>query len=262
MKIKIIFEENNFSLISYQDVLVRDLIKSLKNRQKFDLNNKEIKLLDMNQEILKNDDIIKISSNNLINENEKGKEEKYLNKEEILLYLIPYDKPKKLKYASAEEFNSIKISEKSNPNNLIDLIKESTDAKEKIHMDSKRKSNMPADRMRIFDLLNSNLASLTNESSQSGLNASTNNLNELLNILRPMIENDGDENMGGQSLPRRRLVSHQAPVVPDENLMNNLKEMGFPEDQCRRALIHSRNNISRATDLLLSDGLDYLPNEK
>ena len=75
---------------------------------------------------------------------------------------------------------------------------------------------------------------------------------------------DWDDILGGNNLLRRRLVSHshQAPVVPDENLINNLKEMGFPEDQCRRALIHSRNNISRATDLLLSDGLDYLPSEK
>jgi hypothetical protein len=263
MKIKIIFEDNNLSFYSQQDVLVKDLIRSLKNSQKFDFKNKELQLLDINQEILNNEDFIKITLPNKIkdeNENEKG--DIKFNNEEILLYLIPYDKSKKLKYSSTEEFNSIKIQEKSGASNLLDLIQETTNAKEKINMDPKLKTGISKDRMRLFDLLNTNFASLTSQNSQSGLNAST-NINELLNILRPMIEND-DDILGGHNLPRRRLVSHlhQAPVVPDENLINSLKEMGFPEDQCRRALIHSRNNISRATDLLLSDGLDYLPSEK
>jgi uncharacterized UBP type Zn finger protein len=49
--------------------------------------------------------------------------------------------------------------------------------------------------------------------------------------------------------------------VPDENLLKNLKELGFPEDKCRTALIMSKNNITRATDILINDELDYMVDE-
>ena len=43
------------------------------------------------------------------------------------------------------------------------------------------------------------------------------------------------------------------PVEADENLLSNLLSMGFPEDRARQALINSRNNINRATEMLLGE---------
>ena len=45
-------------------------------------------------------------------------------------------------------------------------------------------------------------------------------------------------------------------IEPNENYVNDLKEMGFPEDRARQALITSRNNLSRATDILLNGDLE------
>lgn len=45
-------------------------------------------------------------------------------------------------------------------------------------------------------------------------------------------------------------------IEPNENYVRDLKEMGFPEDRARQALITSRNNLSRATDILLNGDLE------
>ena len=267
MKVKIIYEYNTIYFITQKDILVKDLLRSLKNNPKMNLYNKEILLLNNDQTILQNDDIIKIfSSKNNKNEGNNFKIELSNNdkmQSEILLYLVPYEPSNSKKYESAEEFNSIKRSDKLSTLDINDLIMKSTNAKEKLLANPlKNKAQIP-DRLRIFDFLNSNMGNLTNESSQTGINSSTNHLNELLNILRPMIDNDREINLGSSNYqPARRVRLQQASVSPDENLIKNLKEMGFPEDQCRRALIASRNDISRATDLLLSDGLEYIPLEK
>ena len=42
-------------------------------------------------------------------------------------------------------------------------------------------------------------------------------------------------------------------IEADENLMCDLLSMGFPEDRARQALINSRNNINRATEMLLGE---------
>ena len=43
-------------------------------------------------------------------------------------------------------------------------------------------------------------------------------------------------------------------IEANENLVNQLKDMGFPEDRARAALIRSRNELSVATDILLGEG--------
>lgn len=40
-------------------------------------------------------------------------------------------------------------------------------------------------------------------------------------------------------------------IAPNESHLSTLKEMGFPEDQARNALIQARNNLARATDILI-----------
>jgi E3 ubiquitin-protein ligase HUWE1 len=43
-----------------------------------------------------------------------------------------------------------------------------------------------------------------------------------------------------------------APIVPDENRIRQLTDMGFPRSAAERALVRTRNNINSATELLLS----------
>ena len=62
-----------------------------------------------------------------------------------------------------------------------------------------------------------------------------------------------------QTLEERNLINIQIinqnnnNIEPNENHVNSLKEMGFPEDRIRSALIRARNNINRATDILINE---------
>ena len=62
-----------------------------------------------------------------------------------------------------------------------------------------------------------------------------------------------------QTLEERNLINIQIinqnnnNIEPNENHVNSLKEMGFPEDRIRSALIRARNNINRATDILIEE---------
>jgi uncharacterized UBP type Zn finger protein len=42
-------------------------------------------------------------------------------------------------------------------------------------------------------------------------------------------------------------------IEANENLVNQLKDMGFPEDRARAALIRAGNQLSIATDILLGE---------
>ena len=42
-------------------------------------------------------------------------------------------------------------------------------------------------------------------------------------------------------------------IEANENLVNQLKDMGFPEDRSRDALIRARNDLSIATNILLGE---------
>ena len=90
-----------------------------------------------------------------------------------------------------------------------------------------------------------------NSFNSNNLGGRTAQLNQIQSLLRTLMEQPAE------LIPQARPVTQN--IVPDENLVNNLKEMGFPEDRCRRALIMSRNNINRATDMLLNDAMDYIP---
>lgn len=53
------------------------------------------------------------------------------------------------------------------------------------------------------------------------------------------------------SLSNRVNVENNNRIAPNESHLSTLKEMGFPEEEARNALIQSRNNLARATDLLI-----------
>jgi hypothetical protein len=64
-----------------------------------------------------------------------------------------------------------------------------------------------------------------------------------------------------QALEQRNIIieenvnnNNNLPIEVNENYLNELKDMGFPEDRARQALIRSRNNMNRATEILLDDG--------
>lgn len=280
MRIKIKHENKIISFNAKQDIRVKDLIKALKNNIQLNLKNEEIILMDETQNIIEEEKILKIipqikleSENNNITIELTKNDDFQLEKE---LYLSTFKKTSNPKFQSTQEFFEIKnensVENRNKLNQISDLIQKATNAKEKINVQETKPLNKTVDRFRIFeDLLSNNLGGLMGQRG-GPLASQANQINELLNILRPMIENDVPEsstsnssnnrhNIGvstGSNIFRPLRVSSQR-VIPDENLINNLKEMGFPEEQCRRALIHARNDISRATDLLLSDGLDYLP---
>ena len=69
-----------------------------------------------------------------------------------------------------------------------------------------------------------------------------NRLNNLLNFLEEL-----DPNI----VFRFPVQNNNIQIRANENLLRQLQDMGFPEDRARQALINSRNNINRATELLL-----------
>ena len=107
---------------------------------------------------------------------------------------------------------------------IEDLIMQVTEASDKIVLNKKPTAT------------NTNMNILEQLSNES------NSLERLLNLLQ------GLESRNIQF----RINNQQQPLEPNENYVRELKDMGFPEERARDALIRARNNISRATDILLN----------
>lgn len=318
MKIKIICENFTISSIITKSIQVKDLIKQIKKSPIINSNGEEIKILNSDQEILNEEDFIKVpenleknllglsnipmnsSLNNSSNINSNNNDNnKSINKEtsisnnnitkdntinvlnisdeenkieykeyEKRFYLIKYEKFHNKKYS---EIDDSKRNDSKKKIEIEELIMKTTNAKTKIDTSKiVRSDRTTTERLNLIDeLINSSLGNILNER-QNNDNNNNENISQILNILRPIIGNEIDEgeviinrsNRGPSSIIINRSGHHRVPVAPDENAVNSLKEMGFPEEQCRRALILARNEISRATDILLNGDLDYLPNEK
>ena len=69
------------------------------------------------------------------------------------------------------------------------------------------------------------------------------NFIELFDGNNPIIIREGGNNNN----------NNNTQVEADEQSLRQLQDMGFPEDRARQALINSRNDISRATELLLGE---------
>ena len=72
----------------------------------------------------------------------------------------------------------------------------------------------------------------------------------LINILQAF----EDYNQFGRNEPLNN--NNNNPVEADEGVLRELQEMGFPEDRAREALINSRNDVNRATEILLGENGD------
>lgn len=144
-----------------------------------------------------------------------------LNSSEVIL--PQNDSTKNLYIVNTLLSPSTKKIETSQPS-IEELIMQVTGASDKIVLN--KKPTVSNTSMNILE-------QLSNES---------NSLERLLNLLQ------GLESRNIQF----RVNNQQQALEPNENYVRELKDMGFPEERARDALIRARNNISRATDILLN----------
>ena len=170
-------------------------------------------LFDKNHTQLKESDIISI------------KKEK-----QLVLYLIK-SVPNKNTLTNIEKKDNLTENLKA-----TELIMKCTNANKVLDL---RKRIAPNNRITLLDIFENR----NNE--QQGENTG---FDRLLNILQVL-----EENNMGLRIGNINNNNNNAPVEADEQALRELQDMGFPEDRARQALINSRNDINRATELLLGD---------
>ena len=124
--------------------------------------------------------------------------------------------------------------EKSN-DKINNLIMKCTGAKKPLDM--KVQAPLYQNRFRFLDIFDNNN------------NPQENPLDRLLNIMQALEENNQIGIIGRPNNNNNNNIQIEA----DEQALRELQSMGFPEDRARQALINSRNDINRATEILLGD---------
>ena len=150
--------------------------------------------------------------------------------------LIPNEKEKN----KIESLNVIKIN--NNKNNIINI----------------NNNNQSTENEPIEDLIMKITGATTKlKSKTQNIDNSYNILERLgrenpnLGFLFEMLQNLEQRNLQIQQI--RQINRNNQPIEVDENLVNQLKDMGFTEDRARQALRQCRNNIERATEILLDN---------
>ena len=134
-------------------------------------------------------------------------------------------------------FPKKEINEKINPNvPLNEIIMKTTGAK-KLLEKKVNIENRGFNFLDLFDNRNNN-----NENNQQ--RNEDDSFDRLINIIQ--FFNDS-------GIRPIRIQNNSAPVEADEKALRELQDMGFAEDRARQALINSRNDISKATDILLGE---------
>ena len=139
-----------------------------------------------------------------------------LQDENLTFYII--DKTK----ITLNDFSDYNIIENELP--IEKLITKATDAKIQLE---KKKTDIRNNRLDF------------NQELQNG-----GNLGRLLAMLQTLEE---------RNLINIQIMNQNNNIEPNETHVNTLKEMGFPEDRNRTALIRARNNINRATEILINE---------
>ena len=121
--------------------------------------------------------------------------------------------------------NNSKINENVS---IGELIMKCTGAKKMIEQKAPRRLNS-------IDIFGGN----------NGDEGENNAFDRLVNLLQIM--------EGGDAIIRPIIRRNNGPVEADEKALRELQDMGFPEDRARQALINSRNDINRATEILLGE---------
>lgn len=222
MKINVIYDHLVFSTSISKSIKIKDLISSLKENS-----------------ILNSKGNVNFR---LLNEKYKFSQE---NEE-----LVPDEKMEKTFFLICDQ---LKTSQQTEPKIEIDqAITYVTGGKTNLPKKTKKNIMQVDSRLQMLEHLASNFSNIPNVENIPALSNRVNEIHNLTNILRSMINND----LSGD-FPSRPVRVNAEPVIPDQNMLNQLKDMGFAEDISRRALIMSRNNINRATELLINDELDY-----
>ena len=218
MKIEIYFLNTKLTTEIKKDIKVKDLIYDLKEY----LNTKDSNfiLFDKNHIQLKDSDIISTK-----------------NEKQTTLYLI------KSSLNNKKLIISEKKEDKKQPLNKEELIMKCTGAKKPLDLKRQMPVN-PNNRFSILDLID------RNNNNQGGEN---NSFDRLLNFLQVLEENNHIEFRIGP-INNNNNNNNNIQIEADERALRELQDMGFPEDRARQALINSRNDINRATELLLGEG--------
>lgn len=137
----------------------------------------------------------------------------------------PNDKQKEFFILPKAELPKI-IEPKLNSEKIEELIMKSTNANTKLEFKQPEKTKS------AYDLLTENLT------------LKERNLDQLLNILQALDERTWTSSNNNDS--------HAQTIEPNENSVQELKDMGFPENRARVALVRARNDMNRATDILLN----------
>ncbi len=154
------------------------------------------------------------------------------NKTQLTFYLIKSSLNKNNLINSEKKDKQIEKMSKEQ------LIMSCTGAKKPLDM--KKMPPIPNNRFSLLELFD-------NRNNEQG--GENNAFDRLLNILQVLEEN----NQIGYRVGRIN-DNNNTQIEADENALRELQDMGFPEDRARQALINSRNDINRATELLLGDG--------
>ena len=192
-------------------------VKDLLNdlKEYFDAKDSNFILFDNNHRELKESDTISIKKGSQITF--------YLNKSSI---------NKNILINSEKQDKSIEKLSKEQ------LIMHCTGAKKPIDVKKFVQANQN-NRFSILELFDNN---------RNNENGPENNaFDRLLNIIQVLEENN-------QILFRPGPINNNTQIEADEHALRELQDMGFPEDRARQALINSRNDINRATELLLGEG--------
>ena len=214
MKIEIYFLNTKLTTEIKKDIQVKDLLSDLKEY----LNTKDSNfiLFDNKHIQLKETDIISTK-----------------NAKQSTFYLIK----------SSLNKNNLLISEKKELQEKLtmeQLIMQCTGAKKPLDIKKQIPLN-PNHRLPLLELFD-------NRNNEGGEN---NAFDRLLNILQVLEENNQIAFRIGQVNNNN---NDNTQVEADEQALQELKDMGFPEDHARQALINSRNDLNRATEILLGEG--------
>ena len=215
MKIEIYFLNSKLTTEIKKDIQVKDLLSDLKEY----LNTKDSNfiLFDNKHVQLKETDIISTKN---------GKQSTF--------YLIK----------SSLNKNNLLTSEKKELNEKLSkeqLIMHCTGAKKPLDIKKQIPLNINH-RVPLLELFENR------NNDQGGEN---NAFDRLLNILQVLEENNQIAFRIGQVNNNN---NNNTQIEADEQALQELKDMGFQEDHARQALINSRNDINRATEILLGEG--------
>ena len=214
MKIEIYYLNTKISTEISKNIQVKDLINDLKKY--LNSTDSNFVLLDSDQKQLKETDTIT---------NDK-------TKNSLTFYLI------KSSIKNNTLINS-DVKDKSKEDlKMNQLIMKCTGAKRALNI--KNCGSAIQTRLGFFDLIDNR----NNQNEEGGNNA----FERLINLLQLLEENEIN-NPG----VRDGQMGNNAPVEADERSLRELQDMGFAEDRARQALINSRNDINRATELLLGE---------